>query len=161
MVELEVGISGKTLLKRSSESHNQLLAQGCGSLSSLLNIRYLFFSWRLAIPRSMWWWVLSTNSPRDTFLSSATQVLLWGPSWWRTSNGSPRKQSWRRVISSGPSWSFYFSGMQSVQPPSLPQKGCYVLDWRCSQNVQQNSPLLIQPQRQWLPQDYSWFSVLA
>ena len=25
-------------------------------------------------------------------------------------------------------WSFYFSGMQNVQPPSLPQKGCYVLD---------------------------------
>lgn len=48
-------------------------------------------------------WVFSTNSPRDTFLSSATQVLLWGPSWWRTSNGSPRKQSWRLAISSGPS----------------------------------------------------------
>ena len=106
-------------------------------------------------------WGFSTNSPRDTFLSSATQVLLWGPSWWRTSNGSPRKQSWRLAISSGPSWSFYFSGMQNVQPPSLPQKGCYVLDWKCSQSVKLNSPLLIQPQRQWMPHVHSAFSVLA
>lgn len=45
------------------------------------------------------------------------------------SNGSPSKQSWRLAIDPGPSWSFYFSGMQNVQPLSLPQKGCYGPDW--------------------------------
>lgn len=170
MVESEVGISGKPFLERSSESHKQLLARGCCSLISLLNACYLFFSF-LEVWRSLGLcdgWVFSTNSPRDTFLSSATQVLLWGPSWWRISNGSPRKKSWRLAITSGPSWSFYFSGMQNVQPPSLPQKGCYVLIENvvkvysrillCSFNLRDNGcPTSIPHSVYWLNYDKIWW----